>query len=67
MEERISSLENKGMRLMELPINQLGQILKGLYESGYFETEGLQDGIGQLINDQQGTIGISMQENPEEQ
>ncbi|WP_314060833.1 hypothetical protein [uncultured Vagococcus sp.] len=47
---------------MELPISQLGQILKGLYESGYFEEEGLRQGIEQLINENQLTIGISIQE-----
>lgn len=51
---------------MELPMNQLGQILKGLYESDYFEEEGLWQGIEQLINEDQLTIGISIQENPED-
>ncbi|MBP2097624.1 hypothetical protein [Enterococcus rivorum] len=46
---------------MEIPISQLGTLLKFYYEQGYFESESLTEAIEKLTNDQETTIGIAIQ------
>lgn len=47
---------------MEIPMSQIGTILHHYFMAGYFETDNLEEALQQLIDDQETSIGIDIQQ-----